>query len=247
MKLVTVTLLAGLLPVTAARAETGTDVLGFVDQAMNSFSDGTFESKLLIREPNGTARELVFTTYQKVPDKRLVRFSSPGDVKGMGVLVENKDTMYVFLPGFQKVRRVGTHVKNQTFMGSDFSYEDMSNTRYGVTYDSKLVKEDDKQWEIDLTVKPGQEIEYPRVKMWVDKKAHQPTKVDYMDASGKVLKTTEYLEYKSDGANHFGPSRVVVTDHRRNEHKSEIVFTGVKLNTGLKDDLFTQRSLIRGQ
>jgi outer membrane lipoprotein-sorting protein len=248
MKLVTVSLPACLLLVTAAaRAETGGDVLTQVDNAMNSFSDGTFESKLLIREPNGQARELVFTTYQKVPDKRLVRFSSPGDVKGMGVLVENKDTMYVYLPGFQKVRRVGTHVKNQTFMGSDFSYEDMSNIRYGTTYDAKLAKEDDKQWELELTIKPGAESEYPRVKMTVDKKAHQPTRIDFMDASGKVLKTEEFIDYHVDGANHYGPSRLVVTDHRRNEHKSEIVFTGVKLNTGLKDDLFTQRSLIRGQ
>src|SRR5262245_9375423 len=131
----------------ALAAETGADVLGKVDQSMNSFSDGTFESKLLVREANGQAREFSFITYQKVPDKRLVRFSAPGDVKGMGVLVENKDTMYVFLPGFQKVRRVGTHVKNQTFMGSDFSYEDMSQTRYSPSYDAKLVKEDDKSWE----------------------------------------------------------------------------------------------------
>ena len=45
---------------------------------------------------------------------------------------------------------------------------------------------------------------------------------------------------------HYGPSKVVVTDHRRNDHKSEIVFTRVKLNQGLKDDFFTQRTLIRG-
>ena len=34
------------------------------------------------------AREYGFTTFQK-GDKRLVRFNSPGDVKGMGVLIEN--------------------------------------------------------------------------------------------------------------------------------------------------------------
>jgi outer membrane lipoprotein-sorting protein len=165
----------------------------------------------------------------------------------MGVLVEDKDTMYVYLPGFQKVRRVGTHVKNQTFMGSDFSYEDMSITRYGAVYDAKLIGQDDKQWEIELAVKPGVEIEYPRVKMWVLKKEHQPSKIEFQDASGKTLKTEEFKDYKTDGANHYGPSSLTVTDHRRNNHKSEIIFTGVKLNTGLKDDLFTQRSLQRGQ
>ena len=238
----------GILLLTAgsAWADTGADVLGKVDAAMNNFTDGEFESKLFIREPNGSAREIDFTTFQKVPDKRLVRFSAPGDLKGMGVLVENKDVMYVFLPGFQKVRRVGTHVKAQTFMGSDFSYEDMSLSRYSPTYDAKLVKEDASSWELELTVKPGQEIEYPRVHMWVDKKSQQPTKIDFSDGSGKVLKTSEYVDYHIDDASHWGPSKVVVTDHRRNDHKSEIVFTHVKLNQGLKDDFFTQRTLIRG-
>ena len=229
-----------------AWADSGPEVLGKVDNAMNNFTDGEFESKLFIREPNGSAREIDFTTFQKVPDKRLVRFSAPGDLKGMGVLIENKDVMYVFLPGFQKVRRVGTHVKAQTFMGSDFSYEDMSLSRYSPTYDAKLIKEDANSWELELNVKPGQEIVYPRVHMWVEKKSQQPTKIDFSDGSGKVLKTSEYVDYHIDDANHYGPSKVVVTDHRRNDHKSEIVFTRVKLNQGLKDDFFTQRTLIRG-
>ena len=230
----------------SALADPGGDVLAKVDNAMNNFTDGEFVSKLFIKEPNGSAREIDFTTYQKVPDKRLVRFSAPGDLRGMGVLVENKDVMYVFLPGFQKVRRVGTHVKAQTFMGSDFSYEDMSLSRYSPTYDAKLVKQDAQSWELELTVKPGQEIEYPRVHMWVEKKSQQPTKIDFMDQGGKVLKTAEYLDYHLDGATHYGPAKVIVTDHRRNDHKSEIDFVETKLNQGLKDDFFTQRTLIRG-
>ena len=176
-----------------------------------------------------------------------MRFTAPGDVKGMGVLVENQDIMYVFLPGFQKVRRVGTHVKNQTFMGSDFSYEDMSLSRYSPTYDAKLVKEDAKSWELELTVKPGQEIEYPHVHMWVDKKSMQPTKIDYMDASGKVLKTAEYFDYHIDGRPRTGARRrswspiIAATITRARSS-----FASTKLNQGLKDDFFTQRTLIRG-
>ncbi|HEX6836952.1 MAG TPA: outer membrane lipoprotein-sorting protein [Polyangia bacterium] len=243
---IAVSLVAVLWFAPAAFADSGADVLSKVDTAMNNVTDGEFESKLFIREPNGSAREIDFTTFQKVPDKRLVRFSAPGDLKGMGVLVENKDVMYVFLPGFQKVRRVGTHVKAQTFMGSDFSYEDMSLLRYSPTYDAKLSKDEAATCELELTVKPGQEVEYPRVHMRVDKKAMQPTKIDFMGADGKVLKTTEYVDYHIDGGTHWGPSKVIVTDHRRNDHKSEIQFVSTKLNQGLKDDFFTQRTLIRG-
>ena len=243
----------GLLAVVASAPALGGDpigpqILAKVDEAMNNFTDGEFDSKLLIREPGATqAREFAFTTYQKAPAKRLVRFNSPGDVKGMGVLVENPETMYVFLPGFQKIRRVGTHVKSQTFMGSDFGYEDMSQSTYSPTYDATLVGLDAKTWQLELTLKPKMETEFPRLNMWIDKTSYQPVKIEYCDASGKKLKTQERTGYTLDpGGAHYYPARIVVVDHRRNGHSSEIVFTGSKLNQGLKDDLFTQRSLIRG-
>jgi outer membrane lipoprotein-sorting protein len=237
-----------LVPALAFADAKGNEVLGKVDHMLNNFSDGTFESKLLVKSPDGSSREYGFTTYQKVPDKRLVRFNAPGDVKGMGVLVENKDTMYVFLPGFQRVRRMGTHVKNQTFMGSDFSYEDMSQTVFSPFYEASVAAEDDKTVTLDMVAKPGLDTEFPHVKMVVDKVMSSPLKMEYFDASGKKLKTQLRDGYKKEeGKDYYGPGRVVVIDHRRNDHTSEIQFLSFKLNSGLKDDLFSQRSLIRGQ
>jgi outer membrane lipoprotein-sorting protein len=232
-----------------ALAEDGPGILKQVDDRLNSFKDGVWESKLLVREPgSSSAREFGFTTFQKVPDKRLVRFSAPGDVKGMGFLVENPETMYAFLPGFQRVRRLGTHVKNQTFMGSDFSFDDMSQTRFGNTYDATLAAQDDKSWTIELVAKKGFDLEFPKAKMIVDKKMVAPLRVDFMDTGGKILKTQTrdgYARYEQ--REYWAPGRIVVVDHRRGEHQSEIVFSSTKLDQGLADDLFSQRSLIRGQ
>jgi outer membrane lipoprotein-sorting protein len=235
-----------LVPSLALADPTGPELLQKLDRALNSFDDGIFESKLLIKTPDGTSREYGFITYQKSPDKRLVRFTSPGDVKGMGVLVENAETMYVFLPGFQRVRRMGTHIKNQTFMGSDFSYEEMSQTAFTPSFDAKLVGQDDKTYSLELTAKAGKDLEFPRLRIVVDKTYFFPLRTEYLDASGKKLKTQIREDYKKDGPEHWQPTRVSITDHRRNDHTSEIIFSSSKLNTGLKDDLFTQRSLVRG-
>jgi outer membrane lipoprotein-sorting protein len=230
----------------AAGDPTGPEVLGKVDAALSAFKDAIFESKLVLKQPNGAAREYVFTTYQKAPDKRLVRFSAPGDVKGMGVLVENKDTMYVFLPGFQRVRRMGTHIKNQSFMGSDFSFEDMSEIAYSHIYDAKLVGSDEKNWILELNAKAGLDLEFPKVKLWSDKSMFQPTKMEYSDTAGKKLKTQLRTEYYKDSPLHWQPGKVTIIDHRRNDHTSEIVFTSTKIDPGLSDDIFSVRSLVRG-
>jgi len=226
---------------------TGAELLRKVDDALNAFKDGVFDAKLRVREPNGTAREYAFITYQKTPNKRLVRFTSPGDVKGMGVLVENAETMYVFLPGFQKVRRMGTHIKNQTFMGSDFSFEDMSQLAFSEVYDAKLVGKDDKQWFLELTQKAGKDLEFPRIKLAADLNMFQPLRIEYQDASGKTLKEQLRDNYKQDSPIHWQPMRVLITDHRRNDHQSEIDFTSTKIDVGLSDDVFSVRSLVRGQ
>src|SRR3954471_16507972 len=145
----------------------GMDYLGKVDKQLNNFTDGVFESKLRVKTADGSWREYGFTTYQKVPARRLGRFTAPGDVKGMGVLVENAETMYVFLPGFQRVRRMGTHIKNQTFMGSDFGFEDMSQTSFSPTFDPKVVAEDDKTITLELNAKSGKDLEFPKMRMTV--------------------------------------------------------------------------------
>jgi outer membrane lipoprotein-sorting protein len=222
-----------------------TDILGKVDHAINAFKDAIWESKLRVKQPSGDSREYGFTTYQKVPGKRLVKFTSPGDVAGMGVLVEGADTIYVYLPDFKKVRRMGTHVKNQTFMGSDFSFEDMSQTSYSSTFVPKIIGDEPNNYVLELSQKPGLDLEFPRVKMWVSKEHFQPTRLDFMDASGKKLKTQERSDFKKDSTDHWQPMKIVVTDHRRNEHSSEILFLTSKIDSGLSDDLFSVRSLQR--
>jgi outer membrane lipoprotein-sorting protein len=248
-------LLLAAAPPTLARAAnepSGAEILRKVDDALNAFKDGIFEAKLLVREPNGQAREFAFTTFQKSDpskpseSKRLVRFTSPGDVKGMGVLVANSEIMYVFLPGFQKVRRVGTHVKNQTFMGSDFSFEDMSQLAFSELYDAKVVGKDDAQWILELTQKAGRDLEFPRLKIYADAKIFQPLRVEYQDAAGKTLKEQFRDQYKQDSPIHWQPMRVRVIDHRRNDHQSEIDFLSTKIDVGLGDDVFSVRSLSRG-
>jgi outer membrane lipoprotein-sorting protein len=244
----TFALSAMLLVATPALAAepTAAELLAKVDRALTAFHDAVFESRLVLRQADGKAREYQFTIYQKNPGRRLVRFSAPGDVKGMGVLVENDETMYVFLPGFQRVRRMGAHIKNQSFMGSDFSFQDMSELAYSELFTPRLIGSDDKSWILELTAKPGVEVDFPTIHLWADKTIYQPTRLEYFDPNGKLLRTQLRLDYTKDSPQHYQPGKVVIIDHRRNDHQSEIVFTSAKIDSGLPDDLFSVRSLMRG-
>lgn len=235
-------------PAPAQAQPSGAEILKRADQGANWFSDAIFDTRMRIGSAGGfESREFAFTTYQKMPDKRLIVFTSPGDVKGMGVLVENAETMYVYLPGFQRVRRLGTHVNKQSFMGSDFSSEDMAQIEYGSTYETTSVTTEGNTYVVDLTLKRGKDGEFPRLKVWVDKTMWQPVRFEYYDAGGHKLKSQIRSEYVHDPGDHFGARKIVMIDHRRGDHTTEIRVVGAKFNSGLADDLFSVRSLERGR
>lgn len=232
-------------PAPATPSASADDLLRQMDRQANAFGDATFRFKLIIKETNGAAREFEFRTQQK-GQKRLVRFLSPATIKGMGVLVENPDTMYVLLPEFNnRVRRVGTHQAGQSFMGSDVSNSDMSLTELAPVYTATFAGSEGTQRTLELTARPGIAAEFPRLRVVCDPGKGLIAKIEYLDASGKKLRTQERLEYKQDSGKHASPGRVVFTDHRKNNHQTELVLLESKLDTGLTDDNFTQRALTR--
>jgi outer membrane lipoprotein-sorting protein len=242
---------AGLVPLATARAAdpSPAEILKMADDAGTSYKDLTLESQMQVYEPNAqTPREAKFVTYTK-GEKRLVRFTAPPDSKGMGMLVESRDTMYVYLPGFQKVRRMGTHAKGQSFMGSDVSNEDMAAQTLSGVYQPKLLGSEGNEWVLDLTQIPGKEAEFPHLKVWADKGHRAITRIEYFDEKGASVKTQLRKNFTRDEGpgEHYTPAEITFIDHRRNDHKTVLRLTGAKINQNLGDDVFSQRALLRGQ
>ena len=62
-------------------------------------------------------------------DRRLIRFSYPNDIRGTGFLVWEhptaEDERFLFLPSLGRVRRIAGSETQDSFVGSDFTYEDI--------------------------------------------------------------------------------------------------------------------------
>ena len=65
----------------------------------------------------------------KHSDKTLVRFLYPNDIKNTALLVwehaDSEDERFLFLPAIGRVRRISGEERQDSFAGSDFSYEDI--------------------------------------------------------------------------------------------------------------------------
>lgn len=244
-------LLAGAGPAQAQSAQapvSAEELLKRVDRQANTFKDATFHFKMKIKETSGPAREVEFVSKQKGTQKRIVRFLAPANVKGMGILMENADTMYALLPEFNnRVRRMGMHAAGQSFFGSDLVSEDMAAIEFQQGYAAKSGGADGAMLVLELSAKPGKKVEFPRLKMWVDGKTDTVTKIEYYDAAGKKLRTQTRSDFRKDEATGtYGPWKLTFTDHRKDNHETDLILLKAQYNTGLSDDEFTVRALQRG-
>jgi outer membrane lipoprotein-sorting protein len=220
-----------------------TEILGKMESANNALTDQTLHERLTVVDVDGTRRIYEFTFRQKAA-KRLVEFTS-GESTGMSVLVEDRDTVYVYLPGFRKVRRVATSAMNQPIVGSDLSNEDMATTSWAQQYDVSLDREDDTSWYLNLVPKAGVTTSYGKIVHRVDKSHFLQEETHWFNTSGQEVKRMMASQPNNyDGVFRY---KIAVFSDPRTGHRSELETTSAQYNQGLSDDLFTQRQLQWGR
>jgi outer membrane lipoprotein-sorting protein len=226
-----------------ALADEVADILTKADNTLTAVKDQTYMADLQVVQEGKVVKTLAFTARLKGLRMKVIRFTAPGDLRGMTILTTEDNAMYVYIPSFQRVRRVAAHVRNQGFMGTDFSPEEFGNTALSKDWDGRIVSQDAGKWVIDLLPKPGNETTFAKQRIEVSKKHYGVTRIDYYDGAGKVAKTQIREDFKTFGAI-TTPMKITVKDLRTGS-MSHIQFSSCTINTGLSDEEFTKRAIQR--
>ncbi|MCX7957732.1 MAG: outer membrane lipoprotein-sorting protein [Deltaproteobacteria bacterium] len=222
-----------------AYPETATDVLKKVESRQNEAKDAEIQVKITTVEKDGTRKTKEGIIYQKGEEKRVFKFTSPADIKGLAVLSTGKDTRYIYLPEFKKVRRIAGHVKNQSFGGTDFTNDEISSTKYSDDYEAVELKEGAETKTLILKRKEGSDREFDKIVAevtsdYIIKKAE-------MYKNDKVVKVLEVSNINRHGKYVIG-EKMVMKDLTKN-HSTEMEMTKIEFDKGLGDDIFTERFL----
>ena len=240
--------LCGLITPTAGRAREALDaaaILAGMDKAISGYEDQKMVVTMSVHDVDGGSKSYDFTTWQKGRDKRLIRFTS-GEIKGMATLIEGAERMYVYLPGFKKVRRVAAHNMNQSFAGSDFTNNDMSNMDWSQAHTPVIESQDARSWTLKATVKEGQDLGYVWARLVVLKDGFYQERVEYFDAKGEMTKlmTTDDLRSWKDEVKRY---TIVTLGDPRTGHKTSLTIREFEVNQGLKESMFSKRRLQWGR
>jgi outer membrane lipoprotein-sorting protein len=229
---------------TAMAAIDANKVLAEIDRRAAVFADQQYEASMSIFKGGQLKKTLEFSMVMKGLDKQFITFTAPGDVAGMKVLMEGKDTLYVYTPEFKKVRRVAAHMQGQGFMGSTFTYEDQTRVELAPYYNAELAGKEGSETTLTLTAKEGVTTSFSRIDVVIDGTKGGVTKLRYYDGSGNHVRTQLREDWvKIDGE--LMPTKISMADLKTGD-TTVIQLSKVVVNQGVEDDLFSRRMLLRG-
>lgn len=195
--------------------------------------------------------------------KVLSLFKSPADIRGTAYLnfdwddTDRDDDSWLYLPALQRVKRLATGDKSDSFLGSDFTYADINGFEidwydYRFVNESELVDGQD-CWVIEMTPKlefkqrAEAETGYSKIQSWIRKDNFVQARGQVWELRGNRIKffTSSDIE-EIDGVWTIKRLQVVTTRNGRQEHASVLQLNSVQYNIDVSDEVFTTENMQRG-
>jgi len=218
--------------------------------------------EMILIDKKGQERVRKIKTFSKDKGKdtlKLMFFMEPADVKDTGFLTydyysgERDDDQWLYLPELHKTKRIASSDKSSAFMGSDFSYADMTK-RVLDEWKYKLLKEAEvrnhKVWLIEA-MPANKTIEdrygYTKSVLFVRQDIFMVVRAVHWVKEGKKLK---YLDIKKleqiDGIWVGTEIHMKTNKGKQTTHRSVFKWHNIKFNQDLDEKLFTVRRLEKG-
>ncbi len=259
IRLLTLLLISLLTPISTF-AQTpearGLEIAIEADRRDSGFADQLASLRMTLRNAAGkeSIREIRVKTLEVKDDgdKSISIFDQPRDIKGTVFLSythsKKADDQWLFLPALKRVKRIASRNKSGPFMGSEFSFEDISSSEVD-KYTYKYLRDE------EINNRPVFVIEqfpaykfsgYTRRIVWLDKEMYQPLRVEFYDRKNSLLKTLTQHDYQQYNDQYWRADRFEMINHQTNK-STTLEWNNYQFQTGLSDRDFDQNSLKRAR
>lgn len=214
--------------------------------------DMVAEVKMVLVDKNGNEREREFTMLRKDLEeggrqRYYTYFRKPSDVARLSFMVhktpDGNDQRWIYVPAVDLVKPISADDKNSSFVGSDFTYEEVSGRHWNedthtLTGESEL---DGKPVYIVESIPKGSTKGFARKVSSIDKENFLPLKEEYFDKDGTVIRL--FTAEKIDAVGGILTVVKRTMEDRKKGSKTIVEFSNVAYNQGLTEEIFTERYL----
>jgi hypothetical protein len=180
-----------------------------VNSAKNRVKMDTISSRsrMVITAKDGSTAERVIDQYSKDgPNggRTVIVFQRPANVAGTRFLTMDNagggSDRWIFLPSLSKVRRIAASESGGSFMGTDFSYDDISSMDREVSLDTHtLLREETlggNACYVIQSVPKDSSFQYSKTIAWIDKASFLIYKSEMYNRREELVKVMEMSAFK---------------------------------------------------
>ena len=227
----------------SAQTPTASEIVTKADAKMRG-NTSYMEMTMQIVRPKYT-REISMKSWSKGDNLALVKITAPAKDAGQGYLKINKD-LWNWLPSIDRMVKMSASVMGQSWMGSDFTNDDMvKQSSIVVDYTSKIIAEEQIRefpcWKIELTPKPNAAVVWGKIISWIDKN-YNIIKTQYFDEDNVLVQTMENFDFKTFGDRQM-PARMEMTPADKIGQKTVVLVSKAQYNQPINDNFFSQQNL----
>ncbi|EGR3002281.1 outer membrane lipoprotein-sorting protein [Vibrio parahaemolyticus] len=239
-----VAVLLFLLFTSLSYAESAFDIVQKSDQAMrgkSSYSEATME----IVRPDWT-RSMTMKSWTKGTELSLVLVTAPAKDKGSASLKRHRE-MWNWVPSIERVIKIAPSMLSQSWMGSDFTNDDLINqSSIVVDYQHALLGNDsfegDKVWVIEATAKPDAPVVWNKVTLWISQSTYLQRKVEFYDEFDERVNVLTTYDVKELGGRKIA-TRMEMKPVDKPGNKTIFTTHQAQFDFDVNDDFFSQQQM----
>ncbi len=227
-----------------AHAESASDIVDKSDKQMRGESSYTVATMNIIR-PDWT-RSMSMKSWTKGRDYSLVFVTAPAKDKGTVSLKRFRE-MWNWVPTIERVIKIAPSMLSQSWMGSDFTNDDLINqSSIVVDYEHQLVTEErfdnEPSYVIDAIAKPDAPVVWSRVRLWISKQTYLQRKVEFYDEFGELVNTMQTFDIKPMGGRILA-TRLEMIPANKNGYKTEFITHEAQFDFDIEESFFSQKQM----
>ncbi|MFQ5598231.1 MAG: outer membrane lipoprotein-sorting protein [Nitrospiria bacterium] len=241
---------------------TAIDILEKVEM-VNMTMDQTSLVRMILIDPLGNKKKIDTVRLHKhyggkkgLHSKSVFFTEFPPDQKGIGFLIWDyaiegqPDDLWLYLPSLRNVRRMTTRDQHESFLGSDLTFDDMGARRIDED-DHILVSSGDEHClglkepcYVIESIPKEKDSPYGMKRFYISKKDWVPRKIEFFDRARQPFKLQHIQWMQVDDVLVWESSMV---RNLKTNHRTVFEISEVQNNTGLSENDFSERVLIRGR
>jgi outer membrane lipoprotein-sorting protein len=205
------------------------------------------ELRMRIEKPDWS-REMRLKMWALEPDFGLVFVISPARDKG-NVTLKRQTEVWNWLPSVRRVIKIPPSMMLQSWMGSDFTNDDLVRQSSLVEdYEHTIAGVDTLDgypcWRIDMIPKPDAGVVWGKVIMWIAKEHYWQLKSDFFDEDGTIVKSMRASEIKNLGGRRL-PARLEMVPFDEPGNKTIMIYEELEFDIDIKVNFFSQQNMKR--